>query len=135
MLQILTERCRQVNYRSIDFKPTNVFHLNITKSCRKFSRTNVEIVPALSRETGLSDKSRILITDPAECTSLPVSLGQKGITPSPGVTFPVSHLEHIPVSCEEENYVNSGSDQVTCNVLLYEEVEYKIQPRCIIGRV
>ena len=114
---------------------TKDFSVNITKSCRKFSRTNVEIVPALSRGTGLSDKSSILITGPAECSSLPVSLGQKGITPSPGVTFPVSHLEQIPVSCEEENYVNSGSDQVTCNVLLYEEVEYKIQPRCIIGRV
>ena len=47
--------------------------------------------------------------------------------------FPVSHGETLAVSCQED-YNNTGSDEITCNTYLYNDFSYTLEPLCILGK-
>ena len=43
--------------------------------------------------------------------------------------FPIDNGTTITVSCEE-GYINSGSDEVTCNTYLYQDFKYGTKTLC-----
>ena len=47
--------------------------------------------------------------------------------------FPVDTGTTITVSCQG-GYINTGSEIVTCNTYLYQDLEYEIKPICIRGK-
>ena len=47
--------------------------------------------------------------------------------------FPVDTGTTITVSCQE-GYINTGSEIVTCNTYLYQDLEYEIKPSCTRGK-
>ena len=83
------------------------------------------------KTTGFDCNDLVLNCFISVCTGLPESW--TGVTTE--TVFPVSHGATLAVSCQEECYTNTGSDEITCNTDLFEDFESMKRPQCELGKL